>query len=132
MPISYCFDKSTAILQSKFSGIIVFSELVEYLNSVVADQTIGSQFVELVDMQGAVDLQVYFSELHPLGALWQRYIDKGCLATVLVAPTDLSFGIARMIKSVIEDSEAGNRGAFVVVKSMAEAISDANRFLEAE
>jgi len=121
MPITYRFDRDSATLQSKATGVMTMADLLEYLGEVVADPDIGPEFVELVDFAGIVDLKISYSELDPLTAVWQRYIEKGCLATVVLATRDMPFGIARMMQMVITSCEEGGVAGFIVTRTPEEA-----------
>jgi hypothetical protein len=129
MVFTYRYDKTSNILRTKASGTVTIAELVEYLRDIVANAGIGPQFVEVVDFEDVVDLQISYSSLHPLGPIWREYINKGCVGTIVCAPADLAYGIARMMQAVVQVSEAGENGEFIVTRSMEDACSAADTIL---
>ena len=92
-----------------------------YLETVVEDDPISSRFVEFVDFEGVLDLGVSYSDTRPLREIWRRYVEKGCLGTVIFAPRDLPFGIARMVQAVLEASGFAPEGTFRVERDAAAA-----------
>ena len=61
-----------------------------------------------------------YSELSPLHRIWREYIAKGCKGTLIYAPTDVSYGIARMVHAVIDANEFEGEGSFLPVRTREE------------
>ncbi len=64
MALTYRYDETKTILQTKAVGTVTMAELVEYLKKVVADPDVGPRFAEIVDFQEVLDLQFF----HPNSA----------------------------------------------------------------
>jgi len=118
MPITSQYDKDQNIIRSTASaGVLTLEELLEYLNTVVEDQRIIKDFIEIFDFNGVTDIVIAYSDTDPFRSIWSKYIGKGCKASIVHAPTDLSYGIARMIRTVIGFVHGEIEDKFVIVRS---------------
>ena len=120
MPITYQYDQDSNIIRAKADGVLTVKALQEYLTSIVEDQRIERDFVEIVDFQDVRDLEISYSATNAFGNIWSKYIEKGCKAVIVNAPTDLSYGTSRMIKTVIGFVHGGTEDMFVIVRSIDE------------
>ncbi len=117
MPFSFDYDREQKILSGRAEGVITFEELLAYLSAIVADEEIEPGFVELIDFSAVEDLAISYGETQPFGDMWKKYVDKGCVATIVYAPDDFCFGMSRMFQTVIRSSQHGDKGSFVVVRT---------------
>jgi len=53
----------------------------------------------------------------PFTYQWESYQAKGCKATLIYAPTDISFGTFRMLQTVISLRQEVDEDRFIVVRS---------------
>jgi hypothetical protein len=115
--ISYHYDSNRNLVLAEARGVITVQDILTYTKSVIQDDAIQRDFVEVVDFEGVEDLVVTYRELSPFRDIWQKYITKGCKGTLILAPSDFSYGIFRMFQAVIgsDDFEAG--GPFFPVRS---------------
>ncbi|MCP4900681.1 MAG: hypothetical protein GY906_27270 [bacterium] len=120
MPLSFSYDRERMVLSTKADGIVTLEEMLDYLHVVIADEHIKPGFVELVDFSAIEDFVVSFNDTRPFEDLWKSYVEKGCAATIVYAPGDLSFGVVRMVQTVIQTSGHGDQGVFVVVRTQVE------------
>lgn len=121
MPVSFQYDRERMILNMRAVGVLTIDELLDYLYAVISDDTIEAGFIEVADFSAVQDLEISFGDTGPFEDIWCRYLDKGCLATIVFAPGDLSFGVSRMFQTVIRNSKRGSQGNFMVVRSQEEA-----------
>ena len=115
--MTYQYEAEPKFIRVKATGIVTTKEMLEYVSSVIEDAKIEKNFIEIVDMQHVSDLIVTYSELKPFQRMWEKYVEKGCRAVVCYAPTDLSYGTVRMIKSIILAKWKTATGLFFVVRS---------------
>ena len=101
MPITYQYETVSNLIRTRARGIITTKDLLKYISDVIEDKNIGKDFVEIINMQHVSDLIIRYSELGPFPHMWEKYLEKGCRAVVCYAPTDLSYGTIRMVKSII-------------------------------
>jgi hypothetical protein len=107
--ISYRYDSIRNLVLAKAWGVITVHDITTYTGSVIQDDTVQGDFVEVVDFADLEDLIVTYRELSPLRNIWQEYITKGCKGTLILAPADSVYGISRMVRAVIgvDDCEGG-------------------------
>jgi hypothetical protein len=120
LPISYRYLSETGVVDTTVTGVVQTSDLMEYFNKLLDDPSIKPGFVEIFDMEGIEDFVVHYRETPAFRYIWERYLEKGCRATIVVAPTALAFGTARMVQAVIQPGREGPRGHFSVVRTRTE------------
>ncbi len=101
MPIAYHYEADPKIVRAKATKVVTTKDILDYVSTIIKDDTIERDFIEIVDFQLVRDLVVTYSELNPFPYIWEKYMKKGCKAVVIYAPTDLSYGTFRMLQTVI-------------------------------
>lgn len=66
------------------------------------DLNIKRGFIEIVDLSEATDLQVSYSSAQDLTKGWDKWKHKSHKGSIVYAPTDLTFGIFRMLQTLID------------------------------
>jgi hypothetical protein len=116
MPITYQYEPDTKIVRTTATGVITTQEMVEYVSSVVEDPEVERGFIEVTDFESITDFVLTYSELTPFPALWGQYMQKGCRASLIYAPTDLGYGTLRMAKTFITLEHELAEDLFVVYR----------------
>jgi hypothetical protein len=122
MPITYQYDPSTNLVSATASGVLKASELEAYLNQVLEDTTIQPGYVEYVDFSAISDLQLSYNETAKFSSIWASYVAKGCSRTIIYAPSDIAYGVFRMIKTVISLRLDDKLASFHIVRTEREAL----------
>jgi hypothetical protein len=117
MAITYHYEADTKIIRAKASGVVNAKDLLDYLNSIIEDGRIEINFVEIVDFELVTDLVITYSDSGHFSHIWEKYMKKGCKAVLIYAPTDQSYGIHRMLETVIGMQHEYAEDHFVVVRS---------------
>jgi hypothetical protein len=117
MAISFQYDTNENIVRTQATETVTTNDIIKYGKNIIEDKKITSGFVELVDFALVEDIVVRYSELGPFPSIWEKYKEKGCKATIIFAPTDISFGIFRMLQTVILMDFEMDEDHFVVVRS---------------
>jgi hypothetical protein len=117
MPITYQYESDAKIIRAKATEIVTTKEILDYVTNIIEDITIEKGFIEVVDFELVRDVVVTYSELDPFPNIWEKYMKKGCKATVIYAPTDLSYGTIRMLQTVVSISHEVAEDLFIVVRS---------------
>ena len=101
MQIQYHFDSELKILFAKGIGIISLDELMEYGRKVleIPDDLTGA--IEYVDFSEATDIAVSYQSAQQMLDVYKQWMAKGIVGSVLYTPTDLCYGMARMIGAVL-------------------------------
>lgn len=117
MPIDYTYDSARKIINADAHGIVTVSEIVDYLESILSNDIITFGSIEVFSLENATDLIMKYSEVHVFQDLWSRYKKRIGKQVLIIAPNQLSFGLFRMLSTVVEmsDEEAGE--AFKILTS---------------
>ena len=117
MSIPYDYDKKQNLVRWALRGVFTMDMLREYLEGVLEDDTIQPGFVEIAVFDGLEEVDSSYDDLRGLTIYWKRYIAKGCAGTILLAPTNLEFGLARMIQQILGGFEQADLPPFIVCRS---------------
>ncbi len=120
MPIDYQYKFDSNTVEMRAVGEITTADIIAYVSEVVADERVQPEFIELIDMDSVKDLIVSYISISPLKDMWTQYLKKGCIATIVYAPSDLSYGTCRMIQAVIGLGIEDTTDLFVIVRSQEE------------
>ena len=102
MAITYAYAQSENLVLTEAKGVISIQEMSIYADNVFKDQNIKTGFIEVVDLSGATDLQVSYISAQQLTKSWDKWQQKSHKGSIIYAPTDLAFGIVRMMQTLIE------------------------------
>ncbi len=114
MPSNYILDPPHQLVRSRAWGVLTELESHEHYRRLKADPAFDPSFRQLCDLRDVTDLQASTAHLQDLAA--QRVFATGA-RRAFVAPTDLYFGLARMLQAFC-DIEGSTIGVF---RTMAEA-----------
>jgi hypothetical protein len=120
MPIKYKYDPDSKIIHTVASGVIKTKDLTAYMNSVLEDKDIERGFVEIADFESVKDLVVTYSDMSQFPFVWGKYMEKGCKAVLIYAPSNLSYGIFRMLQTVISLRHKSADDLFIVLRTKEE------------
>ncbi len=115
MPASVKVDVHNGIVYSSFEGSVNDSELIAHGSAIRNHPDFNPQFSEIVDFSKVIELRVTVGFINSLAK--SNSIYSAISKHAVIAPHDLSFGIARMYQILAEDT----RPNLAVVRSMAEA-----------
>lgn len=106
MPISYRVEPAIRLIRSKASGVLTEGDSHTHYTQMSADPEFQPTYRQLCDLQDVTDIQLSTAFLQAL-ALSPLFSKDSRRA--FVAPTDLYFGLARMVQafSELEGREAG-------------------------
>jgi len=117
MPLTYRYNQESRTVETEATGVVTTGDMLTYVKSILADDRVQPGFIEIADFEPVEDLVVKYSEIEPFKALWRSYVQKGCRATIIIAPTDLSFGTLRMLQTVIGLGQKDAVNRFIVIRS---------------
>jgi len=102
MAITYTYDQSENLLLTEAKSDISIQELLIYAKNVSDDQSIKSGFIEIVDLSEVTDLHISYSSARTLTNGWDKWKHKNHKGSIMYAPTDVAFGILRMMQALTE------------------------------
>lgn len=120
MPVSYTYDRDKKIIDTDAHGVVTVNEIVQYLNSLLADDQIVYGSREIFSLEHATDLVMKYSEVGVFQDLWAKYKKRIGQRVLVVAPTDVSYGLFRMLSTVVALSDKEAADAFVILRSRSE------------
>lgn len=101
MPIEYYFNSDLKILYAKGIGLVSLHDLLEYGNKVLEIEHDLTGVIEYVDFSQATDIAVSYHSAQQMLDIYKKWMARGIRGSVLYAPSDLCFGLTRMISAVI-------------------------------
>lgn len=119
MPIPHHYDTEQNLITATPRGTVTARDFSAYVKAILADESIRAGFVEIIDLEQTEDVVASFRELFEFRELWERYLAKGCRATLIHAPTPLSYGVFRMFRSAISP-DVYSRGSFEILRTREE------------
>ncbi len=130
MPITYHYESEPGIIRSKATDVITAEDLFHYFTSVIEDTKIEKSFIEIVDFEFIKDLVIAYSELNLLPNIWDKYLKKGCKKVLIYAPTNLSYGTSRMMRTIATMAHDDTEELFQVFRSKDELENKLKEILE--
>lgn len=117
MPVEYVYDKEKKVIDTNAYGIVTVSEIVKYLHTLMADEHIQFGSIEIFSLENAEDLVMSYTEVQVFKDLWAQYKKRIGQTVLVVAPSELSYGVFRMLATsvALADDEAGE--AFRLLRS---------------
>jgi hypothetical protein len=103
MPITYKYDNEANIIRTTASGKVKTGDLRDYVTKVLEDTRIKKGFIEIADFESVTDLVVAYSEINQFPA-----------------PSNLSYGIFRMLQTVISLRHKSANDLFIVIRTKEE------------
>ena len=106
-------DRTLTVLAD---GIVSIQDIHQYFERISKDPSVGEIDIEVVELSAQVDFNFRYGETNQLEALYRKMkVAKGIQYTFFVAPTDLQYGMARMLAAII-----GNEGTAWAVRERIE------------
>ena len=117
MAISYTYDQSENIVLVKAIGVISIQDMFKHAEKVAGDPNINTEFIEVVDLSECTDLQVSYDSSTKLTNSWDKWKNKFHKGSIMYAPTDVSYGVIRMMKTQIEMEPGSEAVAHLVTRT---------------
>jgi len=101
--IVYEYDSESGTVSTEARGVITVMDMRDYVSEIIGRSDIASGFIEVVDVERVEDFVFRYSDTSVLKSLWPRFVEKGCVCSIIYAPTDLGYGLMRMLQAVLVD-----------------------------
>jgi len=120
MPITYTLYPDQGLVVTTFSGVVADPEFVDFYRSLYSDPAYSAGVGELADLRQVTSFRITADALHEVKTLGEeRYAGTDTtFRTAIVAPSDLSFGIARIYDALV----AGGPEEVAVFRGLGEAL----------
>jgi len=124
MPIDYTIDAAQGLIRTKVTGVVTLDELIENFDKQFNDPRYIKCTRELADVRD-ITPEITAEELRRYSDLVHRNVNKlPTLRIAVVVNDDLTYGMARMYSSLIEDAERD--------VEVFRSVADAEQWLETE
>ena len=127
MPIIFEYDNKSKIISTVANGVISARDMHNYTSEIIDRTDIMSGFIEVVDIEKVEDFIFRYSDTHALKILWPQFIEKGGVCSIIYAPTDLGYGIMRMLQSVLLDDDYTEVEKFILTRTREEVLAHIKR-----
>ena len=103
MPTTYVIDKEAGILHRTVSGVVTTDELLESFDEALRDPDYRPGMHMLADMR-EVTTSAHHGDVAKVARYVREHLEEiGPLKAAVVAPTDASFGLIRMLQANLEE-----------------------------
>jgi hypothetical protein len=103
MPITYTIDPELGLISTEVTGALTTAETLEYFKNLASDPGCPEQAIEIVDFSEVTDFSLQYSQMHTITQEYQpTKATKEIVATIFHCPSDLAYGIGRMLQTLHE------------------------------
>ncbi|MCP3875094.1 MAG: hypothetical protein GY699_18320 [Desulfobacteraceae bacterium] len=103
MPITYSLDTEQGLILAKVTGELSVALTEDYFARLQQDKDCPEEAIEIVDFSGVTDFAIHFGDMSKITKRYQcTKSTRDIQVTIFNCSSDLSFGIARMLKTVHE------------------------------
>ena len=104
MPIKYEYDREKNIVYGYPYGLVSMSDITQYFDNLVEDSKVGSDFIEIVNLDEVTEFRLSYKEALQLPDLFAKVNNtKKHRGTILIGKKDFQFGMARMMSTITEN-----------------------------
>ena len=104
MTVEYLYDKESKVVHVHPDECLSLNSMQEYFHKILADNNIESGFVEVVHFDEVKEFKYSSNEAFLVIDLIKELVDtKDDKGVVIIAKSDLQFGMARMLSTILED-----------------------------
>ena len=103
MPIRYSFDNDEQLIRTVVTGELNTPDTLEYFAALASDPDCPSDAIEIVDFSAVTDFSLQFAQMYEITHGYEpTRATRMITATLFHCPSDLAFGIGRMLQSLHE------------------------------
>jgi hypothetical protein len=103
MPIGYTIDSEQRLIRTRPEGVLTINDTLEYFARLASDPLLSAEAIEIVDFSKVTDFTFHYSEMQRITRSYQTAKStKEIVATVFFCPSELSFGVGRMLQVLHE------------------------------
>lgn len=101
MPITYSFDPERRLILTQVVGKLDITKTLTYFECLEQDESCPDEAIEVVEFSDVTDFSIQYGEMKTITARYQGAKSRRNIrATVFNCASDLSYGIARMLKTL--------------------------------
>jgi hypothetical protein len=119
MPITYSFDQSRKLILTRVTGALTIALTEDYFERLQQDSECPEEAIEIVDFSSVSDFAIHYGEMSEITRKYQKAkTTKRILATIFNCPSNLSYGIGRMLQTLHEI--ANEKHKVIITRSQGE------------
>ena len=128
MAIVYKYDNENRKISTEASGVISTQDMRNYVSEIIGRTDIMNGFIEVIDIEKVEDFVFRYSDTDILKRLWPQFLKKGCVCSIIYAPTDLGYGLMRMLQTVLLLDDDTETSTFIVIRTKEEILEQIKKF----
>jgi hypothetical protein len=119
MPITYSIDETRKLILTRVTGALTIALTEDYFERLQQDSDCPEDAIEVVDFSGVADFAIHYGEMSEITRKYQKAKTiRNIRATIFNCPSDLSYGIGRMLQTLHE--MANEKHTVIVTRSQKE------------
>ena len=104
MTVEYLYDKESRVIHVHSGEILSLGSMQEYFHKIIIDNSIESDFVEVIHFDEVREFNYSSSEALLITALIKKLLDnKNDKGAVIIAKSDHQYAMARMLSTFLDD-----------------------------
>ena len=104
MTVEFLYDKESRVIHVHPGKCLSLNSMQEYFHKILADNNIEPGFIEVVHFDEVKEFNYSSNEAFLVTDLIKELVDKkDDKGAVIVAESDLQYGMARMLSTILED-----------------------------
>ena len=104
MTVEFLYDKESKVIHVHPGECLSLNSMKEYFHKILADKNIDTGFVEVIHFDEVKEFNYSSNEVFLINDLITELVDKkDDKGAVIVAKSDLQYGMARMLSIILED-----------------------------
>lgn len=104
MTVQYQYDKKSNVIHVHPGECITLNSMTEYFNDILSDKNIRQGFIEVVSFDEVNEFNYSSNDAFSVKNLIEKVkSQKQNKGAVIVAKTDLQYGMARMLGTILDD-----------------------------
>jgi hypothetical protein len=118
--LTYEYDSAKKTVTAIAEDLLTLEQTRAYTTLVCDDPIIEPGFIQVLDLSQGSEFQVTSASSSMLAGLWTRLVDKGMKMSIVLTPSDLAYGLTRMIDSVLDREYEATGVAPITVRTWPE------------
>ncbi len=103
--MTYKYDPIKSIIHLRASGVLVVSDPINYFRKLDEDPTFKPKAEELIYFTNLEDIAFSYHDIVSIRNAFRQYSHRDKISRgIFIVDSDLTFGMARMVSSILEDT----------------------------
>jgi hypothetical protein len=96
-------DCEAGLVRTEPEGELTTREVLDYFSQIAVDPNLPEDAIDIVDFSGVTDFVFRYTSARQIAQSYSSLVQGGqIVATIFVGGTELAFGMARMLRGILE------------------------------